>query len=142
MIGGWTLAGGKNWSPLDAISYRQLAAGIGLEWGPRTKQSIDRALDGLESKGIIKRIRRGAGRMPWYRVAIVDRVLERPHHYLDDDLGREGADEVLVALSRAERAGEALTRSQRQARRARPDAPRIAETVSDGRALAVSASLS
>src|ERR1700686_2399572 len=55
VVAGWTLARGPGkWSPMDRISLRQIADGIGVSWGPGNGRSVNRA---LTSSGVLKRFR-------------------------------------------------------------------------------------
>jgi hypothetical protein len=109
IISSWSLGGGERWAAMARVSFRQLAAGIGLQWGPGTARTVDRALDGLLNKGIIRRIWGGSGRMPWYRLALIDQMLDRPHLYHDDeDVDRDAVNDVVTRLADAEAEGERL----------------------------------
>jgi hypothetical protein len=102
VITSWTFGGGPKWKPLDRISLRQFATGVGLSWGQGTARSIERAINGLLRKDIVRRITGGPKRMSWFRLAVVDEILERTHAHHDNDPDREAADDVLNTLQEFE----------------------------------------
>jgi hypothetical protein len=113
----WTFGKGKRWQAMDRTTYRQLAEGLGLVWGPATGNMVARALSGLLAKGIVHRIPLDWKRSYGWHLAFVELALARPNDFATHDPDRGEAEELLDELLQAEAEGKAVLAAVNQHRK-------------------------